>query len=217
MTQPTPNPDPTDAPTPPGRALRAARLVIAVALLGGCVAFSVVAVRDIGGMLEQGRADALPDEPAYSDRLPGDLDVQPHHPLTALAQPGQGSYIDHPPGNIPPLNGAAPYDRLPRRGPIGADGIVTEYGHYVVPGRTPRQAFEHYDQHAVDRGMKRVLSPSDLDDPQAQVLARWVKGDRSFQLTAKPEPALAENVRPPRRADPPLSIVVQYSYPAPRK
>jgi len=220
LTQPTPNPEQEspDAPAPPGKALRVVRLSIALVLIAACVVFSVITIRDIGEALAQGRASAATiDEPAYPDRLPGDLALNLDNQFIALGQPGQGSYLDHPPGEIPPFAGAAPYEQHPRRGPIGADGIVTEHGHYVVPGRTPREAFDHYDEHARKRGMKRVTEPDNLDDPRAKLLARWAGEETSFQLTVVPDLDRAQNVRPPRRAEPALSIVVQYSYPAPTK
>lgn len=214
MTQTASNPPRPDAPAPPSKALRLARLVIASALLVAVVFFMIYMVNDIQKNLAQQQSPVA--QPAYPDLLPGDLARQQDHPLLALAQLSQGQYIDHHPGHLPPFAGAAAYGVPPYREPISEDGYVMEHARYRIPNQSPQNAFEHYDREATRLGMKLVLRPQRLDKPEEDLLARWVKGDSVLNLTVTPLIGDVPDVQPPLKADPPLSVVVQYSYPAPR-
>lgn len=216
MTTPDSNPSDDQTLTPPGQALRIARVGIALALFGGIGVFGVYAVINLDKGLDEFSQPPI-GEQAYDGTLPGDLEIDTTNPLHSMFQIGPGILIDHHPAHIPPFPGAAIHGLDPYREPISSDGTVLEHAHYRVDGKTPKDAFAYYNQQATALGMTLQTNVKPNPSPQDDIVARWSRGRKSFMVTITPLIAETPQARPPVKPIPPLGLVVQYSYPAPRR
>lgn len=213
MTKPTQHNPPADTDAPkPGRALRVARLVIAVGLLAGIAVFSVMMI------------EALKAGPPTNDR-PNDFGAssttnEPKadsgSPLAGLGRVNPKNYppILRPnphPGEFTPFLKAPPHG-MPHYQNLG--GEIWEHANYNIRDASLTDLIAHYDKQAKLRGLTLTKQhPTTANRPGGIVVA-WTDGPKSLHVTAWPLRS-TEPVQPPLAPPTPLQWVVKYSYPAP--
>ncbi|MEM6260245.1 MAG: hypothetical protein AAF711_08670 [Planctomycetota bacterium] len=213
MTDPANNPPTRPSPAPPGKALKTARLLIALGLCVGIGVFAVYAIEELKAGAPRG---GLPTDFGASDTSPGQQAVQSNNPFAALATTDQSKFIpierDNPnPGRIVPFMNAAPYGQPPYKQPI-ADNEVWELCVYQVKDAGIAELIGYYNRQAGQRGMKLTKQQPTSSNMPGGVVAAWSDGPVGLQVTAYPL-RLAEPVQPPLAPPTPLRWVVKYSYP----
>ncbi len=227
LTHPANNPPDDDAPAQAGKALRTARLVIALGLIIGVGVFGVltaIEINDARNAMLQPAPQPGPANPFGVSggtiggepqrlRLPGDLDTPaPSDPLLALGQNPGLIPIDHHPGRFKPFLRADAYLQPPYREPV-VGGMVVEACAYQTEQGDPQQAYEHYNTLALKRGMKQLHKRDTPPQRPGGVMAAWA--DESTRLYLNAWPGTPEPTPAPVRPKTPLKWVVKYSYPVP--
>jgi len=215
LTTPTNNPPQASTPTPPGKAMLVARLIIAVGLCAGIAVFAVFTIKQ----LEAGQsAPTLPSDFGTSKTSPDDAaESRGDGPLPGLGGTDPTKYIpivrENPhPGRFAPFLRADPFGQVPYREPI-AGGIVVENCAYRVNDASLADLFAHYHDQAEQVGMKLTKQKETSKKMPGGIEAAWSDGRRSLRVTAQPL-APSQPAAPPLRPETPLQWVVQYSYPA---
>lgn len=215
LTDTSDNPPTTEAPSPPGTALRRARVAIALGLVIGVLIFGVLAITELSNPPQVstqragnpfGTSDRMPtpEEAALGQRL-----------LSGIAGVDQSKFIkiqrDNPhPGELTPFLNSDSYGQPPYRQPsIG--GEVWELADYRVNDATVQAAYDHYEKQAKTRGMTLKMR-GDMTSMPGGRKAVWTNGSHALELAAWPL-ASNEPIRPPLRPKTPLHWVVKYSYP----
>jgi len=215
LTKPANNPPQDTAPSPPGQALRVARLLIAIGLCIGIGVFAVLTIQK----LEAGQTSVkLPSDFGASKSSPAEsAAVQGEHPLAGLTSTDPTKFIpiirENPhPGRFVPFMRADPFGQVPYQQPV-AGGEVWEFCAYRVKDASLTDLIAHYDAQAKTVGMKLIKQQPTSEKMPGGIEAAWSDGRRSLRVTAQPLAATQPDT-PPLRPDTPLQWVVQYSYPA---
>ena len=214
MTQPPNNPPNDQRAAEPGKALRIARLLIALGLCAGITVFAVFTIEELKAGVttyapptDFGAADASPDTPMKP--TPGS------NPLAGQLGPDPGRYplINRPnrhPGEIMPFKGTAPLGQPPYYQAKG--GEVWEFCVYERPDTSLTDLIAYYNDQAKQKGMRFIKQrPTGANIPGG-IEATWSDGQNHLVVTISPR-RVAEPVQPPLAQPTPLRWVVKYSYP----
>ena len=212
MTNPANNP-PTEKPKPaePSKALRIARLLIAVVLFAGIAVFSVITIEE----LKAGpKTTPPPSDFGAADPSQDETPAESNAPLAGLTgtDPIKFPLINRPnphPGEIKPFNGTAPLGQPPYR-QVNA-GEVWELCVYELPDASLTELISYYADEAKQRGLKQIKLKPTSDNMPGGIEAAWGNSKDRLEVTARPLPAPRTN--PPLAPPTPLRWVVKYSYP----
>lgn len=215
MTKPPNNPPNENAASSPSKAIRVARIVIALALFAGVAIFAVFTIEE----LKKGpETTPPPTDFGASSNAPGAS--MTGDPFQGLTGTDTSKFIpilrpNPHPGQITPFQKADPFGQPPYRQPSNG-GEVWEFCAYRVSDATPAQAIAHYDQEAKRLGMRLVHQAPTSNNKPGGTYAAWSDGRRGLNVTAWPTPNAPPPI-PPLKPTTPLDWVVKYSYPEPTR
>ena len=216
LTKPPNNNPPSDDAAPvPGKAIRTARMLIALGLFVGVGIFAVFTIEELKQGPDTtpppndfGASNQAPAAPVGNDPLAGLTGTDPTKFIPILRP-------NPHPGEISPFQKADPFGQAPYRQP-STGGEIWEFCAYRVSDATPKQAIKHYDQEARLRGMRLIHQAPTSNNKPGGVYAAWSDGRNSLNVTAWPTPN-APPPLPPLKPTTPLDWVVKYSYPEPTR
>lgn len=198
----------------PSKALRFARLLIALGLAIGVLVFAVLMIEELKAGVT---TDAIPADfgAAYTSTPQQLAKPDSPNPLAGLTTTDPTKFIpilrDNPhPGEIMPFMKADPFGQPPYRQPT-AGNDVWELCAYRVRDASLADLIAHYDQQARGRSM-RLARQRPTTRAAGGIVAAWSDGQRTLEVTALPLP-MTEPTTPPLAPPNPLQWVVKYSYP----
>ena len=216
MTQSPNNPPSDTKDAPPGRALRIARLLIALGLVVGIGVFAVFTIEELRAgsttyapPTDFGASDEAPALPATAKSGPAALaDL-------AKLDPTRFPIIERPnphPGEIVPFAEAAPLGQPPYY--QAEAGEVWELCVYELRNASMTELIAYYNAQAEERGLRLMKQKPTSANMPGGIVTTWGDGKKSLQVTSRPMP-VTEPITPPLAPPTPLRWVVKYSYPEP--